>query len=71
MVWVGNLVLVILGLPLLEEKLRKALTNSPDGPSVFVTRFISLTMLVLSALLLLLVVIPFVRRQREESFREP
>jgi hypothetical protein len=39
--WVGNLVLMILSLPLLEENLRKVLTTSPDGPSVFVTRFIN------------------------------
>src|SRR5512134_1830706 len=55
--------------PMLEENLRKAMTISRGDPSVFVTRPISLTMLALAALLLLLVVLPAVRRKREEAFQ--
>ena len=57
--------------PMLEENLRKAMTISRGDPSVFVTRPISLTMLALAAVLLLLVVLPAVRRKREEAFQEP
>jgi TctA family transporter len=59
----------ILG-PLMEENLRRALLLSRGDASVFVTRPISATMLVLAALLLLTVVLPAVRRRREEIFTE-
>ncbi len=62
--WVGNLLLVILSLPLVEEKLPKALSASHDDRSACVTRFISL-----AAVLPRLVVIPFERGQRKQSFR--
>jgi putative tricarboxylic transport membrane protein len=57
--------------PMLEENLRKAMTISRGDPSVFFTRPLSLTMLALAALLMLLVVLPAVRRKREEAFQEP
>src|SRR5262245_10433798 len=57
--------------PMLEENLRKAMTISRGDPSVFVTRPLSLSMLALAAVLLLLVVLPAVRRKREEAFQEP
>ena len=57
--------------PMLEENLRKAMTISRGDPSVFFTRPLSLTMLALAALLLLLVVLPAVRRKREVAFQEP
>jgi TctA family transporter len=56
--------------PMLEENLRKAMTISRGDPSVFFTRPLSLTMLALAALLMLLVVLPTVRRTREEAFQE-
>jgi TctA family transporter len=56
--------------PMLEENLRKAMTISRGDPSVFVTRPLSLSMLALAAVLLLLVVLPTVRRKREEAFLE-
>jgi len=56
--------------PMLEENLRKAMTISRGDPSVFVTRPLSLSMLALAAVLLLLVVLPAVRRKREEAFLE-
>ena len=59
----------ILG-PLMEENLRRAMVLSHGDPLVFVQRPISLTLLVLSAALLLLVVMPAFRRTREEAFKE-
>jgi TctA family transporter len=59
----------ILG-PLMEEYLRRALIVSHGDPTVFVTRPISLTLLILAALLLALVVLPAFRKTREEAFTE-
>jgi TctA family transporter len=56
--------------PLLEEYLRRALTISQGDPTVFVTRPISLTLLVLAALALLVAVLPAVRRKREVVFED-
>src|SRR5438876_2597551 len=59
----------ILG-PLMEENLRRALIVSHGDPTVFLTRPISLTLLLLAALLLFLLVLPAFRRTREEAFTE-
>src|SRR5215510_1287592 len=59
----------ILG-PMMEENLRRALIVSQGDPMVFVSRPISLTLLVLAAILLLLVILPAVRRTREQAFTE-
>jgi TctA family transporter len=59
----------ILG-PMMEENLRRALIVSHGDPLVFVNRPISLTLLILAALLLLLVVLPAFRKTREEAFTE-
>jgi putative tricarboxylic transport membrane protein len=59
----------ILG-PLMEENLRRALLLSRGNPDVFITRPISATLLVLAGLLLLTVILPAVRRRREEIFTE-
>jgi TctA family transporter len=59
----------ILG-PLMEENLRRALLLSRGDPAVFVERPISATLLVLSALLLLTVILPAVRKRRQEIFTE-
>lgn len=59
----------ILG-PLMEENLRRALLLSRGDPGVFFTQPISATMLGLSVLLLLTIVLPAVRRKREEVFVE-
>ena len=56
--------------PMLEENLRKAMTISRGDPSVFVTRPLSMSMLLIAAVLLILVVLPAVRRKREEAFQE-
>jgi putative tricarboxylic transport membrane protein len=59
----------ILG-PLMEENLRRALIVSHGDPTVFVTRPISLTLLIMAAILLLLVILPAVRRTRAQAFTE-
>lgn len=56
--------------PMMEENLRRAMLISRGDPSVFVTRPISLGMLIAAALLLLLIVAPNFRKTREEAFQE-
>jgi putative tricarboxylic transport membrane protein len=56
--------------PMMEENLRRALLLSRGDPTVFFTRPLSLTMLCIAAGLLLLIVLPNFRRQREEAFHE-
>jgi putative tricarboxylic transport membrane protein len=55
---------------LMEEYLRRALTISRGDPSVFFTRPLSLTLLVLAAILLALVFLPSIKKKREEAFIE-
>jgi putative tricarboxylic transport membrane protein len=59
----------ILG-PMLEENLRRALVLSRGSFSVFVTRPISLIMLLIAVALLVLIIIPAVRKTRETVFQE-
>jgi putative tricarboxylic transport membrane protein len=54
--------------PLLEENLRRAMILSRGDFSTFVMRPISATLLVLTALVLLVVLQPSVRKKREEVF---
>jgi len=54
--------------PLMEENLRRALLISRGDPTVFVTRPISLTFLILAALSLLVIILPAVRKKRDEAF---
>ncbi|HEX5908215.1 MAG TPA: tripartite tricarboxylate transporter permease [Propionibacteriaceae bacterium] len=56
--------------PLLEENLRRALIISRGDPSVFVTRPISLVLLLLAVAALMVAVLPLVRRGREQIFSE-
>ena len=56
--------------PMMEENLRKTLTISRGDPSVFFTRPLSLSMLILAGILLLILVLPAVRAKREEAFQE-
>src|SRR6185312_1870523 len=51
--------------PMMEENLRRALLLSRGEPSVFFTRPISLTLLIISAALILLVVSPQIAKRRE------
>jgi TctA family transporter len=59
----------ILG-PLMEEYLRRALIISRGDPSVFLTRPISATLLVLAILAMVMVLLPAMRRTREQAFKE-
>jgi putative tricarboxylic transport membrane protein len=57
---------LVLG-PMVEENLRRALLLSRGDPSVFFTRPISLTFLVIGALMVLMVILPALRRSKEGS----
>ena len=59
----------ILG-PMMEEYLRRALLIAKGDPTVFATRPVSATMLALSLILLATVLMPAIRRKREEAFQE-
>jgi putative tricarboxylic transport membrane protein len=59
----------ILG-PLMEENLRRAMLLSRGDPMVFVSRPISATLLAVALLLLVIVLLPMVRKGREEAFKE-
>ncbi|HEX6980844.1 MAG TPA: tripartite tricarboxylate transporter permease [Alphaproteobacteria bacterium] len=59
----------ILG-PLMEENLRRALVLSRGDPMIFLERPISLSLLILSAALLVVVLMPAIGRAREAAFRE-
>ncbi len=59
----------ILG-PMMEENLRRALLLSRGDWSVLVTRPLSAGLLMAAAILLLVVLLPSIKRQREEAFVE-
>jgi TctA family transporter len=56
--------------PLLEENLRRALIISRGDPSVFVSRPISLVLLVLAAAAVVVAALPAIRRKREVVFAD-
>ena len=56
--------------PMMEENLRRALLLSRGDPTVFVTRPISLTLLLAAVALLILIALPNLRKKREEAFAE-
>ncbi|MCV2447733.1 tripartite tricarboxylate transporter permease [Paracoccus sp. DMF] len=56
--------------PLLEENLRRAMILSRGDPSTFVTRPISLVLLLMAAAVLVLVFTPQIRKRRDEVFTE-
>jgi putative tricarboxylic transport membrane protein len=55
---------------MMEEYLRRALLLSKGDPMVLLTRPISLTMLILAAVALTTVLLPALRKKREEAFVE-
>lgn len=59
----------ILG-PMMEESLRRAMLISRGDPTIFLRHPLSLAMLLAATFLLLLSIVPSVRRKREEAFRE-
>ena len=56
--------------PMMEENLRRALLLSRGDPTVFVTRPLSLVMLLMAVALIVIIVLPNVRKTREEAFVE-
>jgi TctA family transporter len=56
--------------PMMEEYLRRALLLSRSDPLVFLQRPISATMLGLAALAIIVVLLPSLRKKREEAFKE-
>ena len=59
----------ILG-PLMEENLRRSLVISRGDPMVFLERPISATLLALTAAVIALIVLPQIRKSREQAFQE-
>jgi len=59
----------ILG-PLMEENFRRAMYLSRGDPRVFIERPISAVLLLMSLVLLVILVLPAVKRKREEVFQE-
>jgi putative tricarboxylic transport membrane protein len=59
----------ILG-PMMEENLRRAMLLSRGDPTVFFTRPLSLTLLLMAAALVLIVTLPAIRQTREQAFHE-
>ena len=57
--------------PLMEENLRRALLISRGDPTVFFTRPISAVFLSLTILLLIVMILPNIRKKRDVAFREP
>jgi putative tricarboxylic transport membrane protein len=57
--------------PLMEENLRRAMLISRGDPSVFFTRPISAGFLIATALLLVVMLLPMVRKKREQVLEEP
>jgi TctA family transporter len=56
--------------PMMEEYLRRSLLLSRSDPTVFLTRPISATMLAISAAAMAAVLLPTLRKKREEAFEE-
>jgi TctA family transporter len=59
----------ILG-PQMEDNLRRSMTLSRGDPMIFVNRPITLALLLTAAFILLLVILPSIRKKREEAFQE-
>jgi putative tricarboxylic transport membrane protein len=56
--------------PLIEENVRRSMVLSFGSPMIFFERPISLTLLLMSAALVLMIVLPSFRRTREVAFQE-
>ena len=57
--------------PLMEENVRRALLISRGDPTVFLTRPISAGFLIATAVLLVVMIVPAVRKRRDEAYTEP
>src|SRR3954447_288507 len=63
------LLAMVLG-PMMEDELRRGMTIHRGDATIFLRSPFSLTMLVLAVALLVAIVVPAVRRKREEAFQE-
>ena len=59
----------ILG-PMMEENLRRAMLLSRGDPTVFVTRPLSLVMLLMALAMIVIISLPAISKKREETFVE-
>ncbi|MBO0765241.1 MAG: tripartite tricarboxylate transporter permease [Hyphomicrobiaceae bacterium] len=55
--------------PLMEDNLRRALRISGGDPTIFIERRISLALLIATLLLLLILILPFIRKKRQEAYQ--
>ena len=60
---------MILG-PMMEEHLRRAMLLSRGDPTIFLSRPISLGILLVAAIALVAALLPAIRAKREEAFKE-
>jgi putative tricarboxylic transport membrane protein len=60
---------LVLG-PLMEENLRRAMRISSGDPMIFISRPISLGLLIAAGVLLVIVALPAMRSKRDEAFQE-
>jgi TctA family transporter len=56
--------------PLMEENLRRAMLLARGDPTIFVTRGLSLALLLMALALLIVLLLPSVRQTREIAFHE-
>ena len=56
--------------PLLEQHMRRALIISHGDPTTFLTRPVSLALLIVAGVALVLALLPSIRRKREVVFQE-
>jgi len=56
--------------PMLEENLRRSMRISGGDPMIFLQRPISAVLLAVAVVLLVITVLPNIRRKREEAFRQ-
>jgi TctA family transporter len=52
----------------MEENLRRAMLLSRGDPTVFVTKPISATFIIISVILLVIVALPAIHKKRDEAF---
>ena len=56
--------------PIIEQNFKRALQVSYGDPTIFVTRPISLGLLILGVVLLALLLMPSIRKTRDDAFKE-
>jgi putative tricarboxylic transport membrane protein len=67
---VAPLILAVILGPLMEENMRRSLRLSSGDPSIFFSRPISAAFLIVTALLLFSMILPAIKKKREEVFKE-